>query len=111
MTLLEFARGPAAQASTLILIAGIIWRLTGILLLPRITLVLAFLVMTYFHVVVGEVGPKNLAIDRADRLAVLVAPALLFFCRISEPFVWIVEKSSAAVARRAKTGSASSSTR
>ena len=32
--------------------------------------VLAFLVMTYFHVVVGEVVPKNLAIERADRLAV-----------------------------------------
>lgn len=35
MTLLEFARGPAAQASSLILIAGTVWRLAGILLLPR----------------------------------------------------------------------------
>ena len=59
--------------------------------------VLAFLVMTYFHVVVGEVVPKNLAIDRADRLAVIVAPALLIFYRISEPFVWVIEKSSAAI--------------
>jgi putative hemolysin len=67
--------------------------------LHAVSFVLAFLVMTYFHVVVGEVGPKNLAIDRADRLAVIVAPALLVFYRVSEPFVWIVEKSSAAVAR------------
>src|SRR5579872_1341169 len=58
--------------------------------------VLGFLVMTYFHVVIGEVGPKNLAIERADRLAVIVAPALLLFYRISEPFVWVIEKSSAA---------------
>src|SRR5579872_1181659 len=58
--------------------------------------VMAFLVMTYFHVVVGEVGPKNLAIERADRLAVIVAPALLLFYRVSEPFVWVIEKSSAA---------------
>ena len=56
--------------------------------------ILAFLVMSYFHVVVGEVVPKNLAIDNADRLAVIVAPALLLFYRISEPFVWIIEKSS-----------------
>src|SRR5437870_13542414 len=41
--------------------------------------ILAFLVMSYFHVVVGEVVPKNLAIDNADRLAVIVAPALLLF--------------------------------
>jgi CBS domain containing-hemolysin-like protein len=45
------------------------------------------------------VGPKNLAIERADRLAVIVAPALLLFYRISEPFVWIIEKSSAAFTR------------
>ncbi len=35
MTLLDFARGPAMQAATLILIAGMFWRLTGILLLRR----------------------------------------------------------------------------
>jgi nitrate reductase gamma subunit len=35
MTLLDFARGPALQASTLILIAGIFWRLAGIFLLRR----------------------------------------------------------------------------
>jgi CBS domain containing-hemolysin-like protein len=61
--------------------------------------VLAFLVMTYFHVVVGEVVPKNLAIESADRLAAIVAPALLIFYRISEPFVWVIEKSSAAITR------------
>jgi nitrate reductase gamma subunit len=35
MTLLDFARGPAMQVATLILIAGTIWRLAGILLLRR----------------------------------------------------------------------------
>ena len=34
----------------------------------------AFLLMTYLHVTVGEVVPKNLAISTADRLAVVVAP-------------------------------------
>ena len=35
MTLLEFARGPALQTPVLILIAGIVWRLVGILLLRQ----------------------------------------------------------------------------
>ncbi len=65
---------------------------------------LAFLVMTYFHVVMGEVGPKNLAIERADRLAVIVAPALLLFFRISQPFVWVIEKSSAVATRALGAG-------
>ena len=37
MTLLAFARGPAMQAATLIMIAGMFWRLAGILLLRRKT--------------------------------------------------------------------------
>lgn len=67
--------------------------------LHAVSFALAFLVMTYFHVVIGEVGPKNLAIERADRLSILVAPALLLFYRISEPFVWVIEKSSAVFTR------------
>ncbi len=55
---------------------------------------LAFLVMTWCHVVIGEVVPKNLAIDKADRLAVVVAPALLVFSRISSAFVSVVEGSA-----------------
>jgi putative hemolysin len=66
--------------------------------------VLAFLVMTYFHVVVGEVVPKNLAIESADRLAAIVAPALLIFYRVSEPFVWVIEKSSAAITQMLGVG-------
>ncbi len=35
MTLLDFARGPAMQWSLVILVLGVVWRLTGILLLRR----------------------------------------------------------------------------
>ena len=54
--------------------------------------VLAFLVISYFHVVIGEVVPKNLAIAKADRLAALVAPVLLIFYRLSLPFVVAIER-------------------
>ncbi len=57
----------------------------------------AFLVISYLHVVIGEVVPKNLAIATADRLAVTVAPLLLVFYRISLPFVVVIEKSSNAI--------------
>ncbi|HEY3443061.1 MAG TPA: hemolysin family protein [Paludibaculum sp.] len=64
-----------------------------------VSLVLAFLLMTFTHVVLGEVVPKNIAMDRADRLAVIVAPILLVFYKIAEPFVWIIERASAAASR------------
>ena len=60
---------------------------------------LAFLVISYFHVVLGEVVPKNLAIAKADRLAALVAPALLVFYRLSAPFVVTIDRSAAALTR------------
>ena len=40
---------------------------------------LSFLIISFFHVVLGEVVPKNLAIAKADRLAALTAPPLLIF--------------------------------
>jgi len=63
--------------------------------------VLAFLVMTYCHVVIGEVVPKNLAIARADRIAIVVAPVLMVFYRIAAPFVAIIERTASFLTRLA----------
>lgn len=68
-------------------------------LLHGVSFGLAFGVMSYLHVIVGEVVPKNLAIEKADRLAVVVAPALLIFYRVSEPFVFVIERSVGAVSK------------
>jgi putative hemolysin len=59
--------------------------------------VLAFLVMTYAHVVIGEVVPKNLAIAKADRLAVVVAAPLTVLTRLLSPFVFVIERSVGAI--------------
>jgi putative hemolysin len=64
-----------------------------------ISLILAFLLMTFSHVVMGEVVPKNIAIDKADRMAVIVAPIFLVFYKVVEPFVWILEKAASAASR------------
>lgn len=70
------------------------------LLFSGISIVLAFTLMTFAHVVVGEVVPKNVAIEKADRLSVLVAPVLLVFYRAAEPFVWVIERSSTWLSKR-----------
>src|SRR6202167_6049901 len=68
-------------------------------ILHAIGFVLAFAVMTYCHVVIGEVVPKNLAIDKADRLAVIVAPALMLFYRLTSVFVTVIEGSARGITR------------
>src|SRR5580698_7629455 len=70
-------------------------------------LAISFLVISYFHVVMGEVVPKNLAIAKADRLAALVAPPLALFLRISIPFVVTIERSASAITRALRIHSAS----
>ena len=68
-------------------------------ILHGISFALSFAIMSFAHVVLGEVVPKNLAIEKSDRLAVLVAPVLLVFYRISEPFVAAIEKSATFISR------------
>jgi CBS domain containing-hemolysin-like protein len=58
----------------------------------------AFVAMTFCHVVIGEVVPKNLAIEKADRLAVIVAPALMVFSRLTSAFITVIENSASAIA-------------
>jgi CBS domain containing-hemolysin-like protein len=55
-----------------------------------------FALITYFHVLVGELVPKSLALRRAEALAVAVAPTMLIFMAMARPAVRLL-KSSAAV--------------
>jgi CBS domain containing-hemolysin-like protein len=60
---------------------------------------LSFLFISFFHVVLGEVVPKNLAIAKADRLAALTAPPLLVFYKATIAFVVVIERSADAITR------------
>jgi putative hemolysin len=64
-----------------------------------IAFVLSFLLLTFVLVVIGEVVPKNLAVEKSERMALLTAPSLLVCYKILEPFVYVVERSSAAVSK------------
>jgi CBS domain containing-hemolysin-like protein len=55
--------------------------------------------MTFAHVVIGEVVPKNIAIEKSDGLAVTVAPVLLLFYRVTGPFVFVIERSARSLSR------------
>jgi CBS domain containing-hemolysin-like protein len=66
-------------------------------LLHGMAFALAFLLISYSHVIIGEVVPKNLAIEKADRVAIMAAPALLIFYRISQPFVIVIERTASLI--------------
>jgi putative hemolysin len=67
---------------------------------PRwLSFLIAFLVLTYLSVVVGELVPKAVALERAERLAVVLARPLALLGRILHPLVWVLDKSASAIAR------------
>ncbi len=70
---------------------------TSIPWLHGFSFAVAFLVISFVHVVIGEVVPKNLALEKADKLALLVATPLLIFRRISAPFVFVIDRTSSAL--------------
>jgi len=60
---------------------------------------LGFALITYFHVVAGELVPKSLALRRAEALAVAVAPPMLVFMAVMRPAVRLLSRSASAVLR------------
>lgn len=59
-----------------------------------ISVALAFTIMTFLHVVVGELAPKTVAIQKTDRIALLFARPLILFYKLMYPFIWILNGSA-----------------
>ena len=57
-----------------------------------LSLAIALLLVSYLHVVIGEMIPKNLALAVPDRAALLLAPPLVFVARVLKPVVWALRK-------------------
>ena len=64
---------------------------------------LAFLFITYFHVLLGELVPKSLALRRKEQLAIAVATPMLGFMQLTRPAVLLLNRSAAGVLRLFRT--------
>lgn len=60
----------------------------------RISLFFAFFVISFLHIVVGELAPKSMAIRTPERVSLWTAPALYLFYWIMFPAIWVLNKSS-----------------
>jgi hypothetical protein len=61
--------------------------------------VIAFGTVTYLSVVFGELVPKALTLDRAERLAALAAPPIALIATVLSPLVWVLELSASVLLR------------
>ena len=62
-----------------------------------IAVALAFASITFFHVILGELVPKSLALQRAERMALAVAGPMELFMAMSRPILHVMNHSANAV--------------
>jgi CBS domain containing-hemolysin-like protein len=64
-----------------------------------IAFALAFLIITFLHVVVGELVPKGIALGYAERVALAVSTPVRAFFVVFKPLIWVLQQSSEVVLR------------
>lgn len=68
-------------------------------LISGVSTVLITLVTSYFSLVLGELAPKKIAMQKPEKVSFAVVPVLLFVSKVTKPFVKILSVSTNAVVR------------
>ena len=59
----------------------------------------AFFILTFFHIVLGELAPKSIALTSPEKTARAVVRPLLAFSRVMSPLIWIFNGAANALLR------------
>ncbi|MCP3425403.1 hemolysin family protein [Rothia sp. AR01] len=59
-------------------------------LISVISYAIALAVVTYLHVVLGEMVPKNIALAGPERMALVLGPILVVVVRVLQPVLWLM---------------------
>ncbi|CAM3511817.1 hemolysin family protein [Marinicrinis lubricantis] len=59
-----------------------------------ISFLIAFIAMTVLHVVVGELAPKTVAIQKAEWVSLTLSRPLIWWYKIMYPFIWLLNGSA-----------------
>ena len=91
VTIASIALGWVAEVTIVQLISPII----GLFNVPAasvhaIAVPISFVIVTYFHVLLGEQLPKCFALTHTEKLALIVATPMDMFMKILKPFVWLL---------------------
>jgi len=71
-------------------------------LVHPIAFMLALALVTFLHVVIGEMVPKNIALAGPDRAALILAPPLTLVVKVLYPVIWLLNTIANGVLRLIK---------
>src|SRR5579862_6126679 len=64
-----------------------------------LAVLLALLIVTYLHVVIGELVPKGIALGHPERTALAVSTPVRVFFLVFKPLIWLLQGSTAVLLR------------
>ena len=62
-----------------------------------LAVIFAYLVLTFLHVVIGELVPKGIALGHSEGTALFVSAPVRFFFTVMRPFVWFLQRATEVV--------------
>lgn len=65
-----------------------------------IAFIIAFAIISYLHIVIGELAPKSAALRKPEMMSLWTAGPLFAFYWLMFPFIWFLNRSANAVLRR-----------
>jgi magnesium and cobalt exporter, CNNM family len=68
-------------------------------LATTLAVLFAFLIITFLHVVVGELVPKGIALSNPERIALAVSAPVRGFFVLMEPLIWVLQRSTEVILR------------
>jgi putative hemolysin len=71
----------------------------GNVLATVLAVVIAYLILTFLHVVIGELVPKGIALGHSEGTALFVSPPVRAFFAVFRPFIWFLETATELVLR------------
>jgi len=95
-TLLSGAFGAATLASRL---RSVLERHLSAGVASVISVAVVTLVISFFTLVLGELAPKRIALQRAERVSLVAAPVLDRLATLARPLVWLLSRSTNLVVR------------
>jgi len=92
VTIASIGLGWVAEATMVQLVTPIIKYIPlGHITVHAVAIPVSFLLVTYFHVLLGEQLPKCLALKHTDNLALIIATPMNMFMTLFKPFVWLLQ--------------------
>lgn len=55
-----------------------------------LSVIIAFSIITFLHIVLGELAPKSIALQRSEKTSLLIITPLVLFAKIFRPFIWLL---------------------